>query len=72
MRSLELGVLRGPALSGDREMPLSFPFLNGSSRRVQKVGGGWWRGRGGGREEKEPGAGAQVKTGVEGLQQQDG
>ena len=46
--------MEGPGLSGDREMLLYFPFLNGSSRRAQKAGRGWGRGRGGGREEKEP------------------
>jgi len=60
VRSLELGVLRGPGLSGDREMLLYFPYLNGSSRRAQKAGGGWWRGRGGGEGGEGAQAGAQV------------
>lgn len=64
--SLKLGVLRGPGLSGDREMLLYFPFLNGSSRRAQKAGRGWWWGQGRGKGAQ---AGAQVcKMGEEGLQ----
>lgn len=45
-RALGHKVLRGLWLSGDREMPLQFPFLHGSSRLAWKLDGNWEGGEG--------------------------